>query len=205
MAKSLAVLDDLIACLCRLPGIGRRSAERIAIHLAVNGGGVRDQLSGVLKDAGERICCCSRCGSLTAADDDPCRICTDAARDGEVLCVVENPSDVFLVENAGGYRGRYHVLMGRLSPMNRQGPGDMRLKALRKRLDTEPIREIILALNSDVESEATAGYIHDMLADRPVHISRPAMGIPAGSAMAYSDPLTLSRAMKGRGPFASFE
>ncbi len=201
MAKNLSALDDLAACFGRLPGIGRRSAQRIAIYLAVNGG-LSNDLEAALRKAGENLCCCSRCGSLTTPDADPCAICSDPSRDPDVLCVVESPSDVFLLENAGGYRGRYHVLMGRISPMGRQGPDSMRLDALRKRLDTEPIKEVVLALNSDVESEATAAYVRDMLADRPVRISRPAMGIPAGSGMAYSDPVTLARAIRGREPFA---
>ncbi len=200
MAKNISALDDLVACLGRLPGIGRRSAERIAIHIAVHGG-LRNDLAAALGKAGESLCCCSLCGSLTAPEYDPCRICTDPSRDPDVLCVVESPSDVFLLENAGGYRGRYHVLMGRISPMGRQGPDNMRLDALRKRLDTEPVKEVVLALNSDVESEATAAYLRDMLANRPVRISRPAMGIPAGSGMAYSDPVTLARAIRGREPF----
>jgi recombination protein RecR len=200
MIKSFPALDGLIETLGKLPGVGRRSAGRMAAHLAVNGG-LRSDLESALAETGKNVRCCSRCGSFTTPDADPCALCTDSSRDGETLCVVENPSDVILIERAGGYRGRYHVLFGRISPMNRQGPEDIRLQALKKRLDSEPVKEIIIALDTDVESEATAGYIREMLAGRDIRISRPAIGIPAGSAVAYSDPVTVSRAFKWREPF----
>lgn len=198
MAKSLAALEKLVACLCRLPGVGRRSAERMAIRLVLDRNSLGKDMVTALREAGEKISCCSRCGGLTDAGGDPCRLCEDASRDDSLLCVVESPSDILLIENAGGYRGRYHVLAAKLSPMNRQGASDMRLDSLMKRLDGGLVKEVILALNSDVESEATASFVRDMLGGLGVRISRPAMGLPAGGALAYSDPLTLARAISGR-------
>ncbi|MFC1461057.1 recombination mediator RecR [Verrucomicrobiota bacterium] len=196
--KTLATLEKLISCLRKFPGIGRRSAERIAIKLITERDSLLKELVDTLQGVGKNISCCSRCGGLTPFDEDPCRLCTDASRDSALLCVVEDPSDILLIETAGGYHGRYHALMGKISPMNQEGANDIRMEALMRRLDSEPIKEVILALNSDVESEATASFIHDMLAGRQIRISRPAMGLPAGSGIAYSDAVTLARAIKSR-------
>jgi recombination protein RecR len=195
----MEVLERLIACLAKLPGVGRRSAERMAVRLARNG-----DLAGVLMNAlgevRESVCCCSRCGSLTGADLNPCRLCTSAGRDGTVLCVVEDPGDIAIMEKSGGFNGRYHALMGRLSPMKGQGRDGMRLKSLLARIDDERFGEVILALSTDVEGDATAAMIADMLKDRPVRVSRLAYGLPAGSGIGYSDPVTLARAINGRVP-----
>ncbi|MFA5042774.1 MAG: recombination mediator RecR [Kiritimatiellia bacterium] len=199
--KTFPALDKAIGCFGKLPGIGRRSAERLAMKLVGDRTGLLKDLIAALQGVAEQLVCCSRCGALTARDQDPCRYCADPTRDGAVLCVVEEPSDVLQIENAGGYRGRYHVLMGKLSPMQGMGTDRLRLDSLASRLKSEPIREVILALNSDVESEATAAMIRDLLAGRAVKVTRPAMGIPAGSGIAYSDAVTLARAIGGRQPF----
>jgi recombination protein RecR len=199
--KTFPSLDKAMACFSKLPGIGRRSAERMAMKLVSDRTGMLKDLIAALQGVNEQIRCCSRCGALTPRDQDPCRFCADAARDGAVLCVVEEPSDVLQIENTGGYRGRYHVLMGKLSPMQGMGPGQLRLESLVLRLKSEPIKEVILALNADVESEATANMIRDLLAGCAVKVTRPAMGIPAGSGIAYSDAVTLARAMGSRQPF----
>lgn len=201
MAKTFLTLEKLISCLGKLPGIGRRSAERIAIGLVIKRETLCKEVIAALQDVGEKIVLCSRCGGLTPVDEDPCRLCTDPSRDSAMLCVVEDPSEILLIENAGGYRGRYHALMARISPMNQEGVDDLRMEALIRRLDSEPIQEVILALNYDVESDATASFIRDMLADRGIRISRPAMGLPAGSAIAYSDAVTIARAIRGREQF----
>lgn len=198
MAKSITALERLITTLSKLPGTGRRSAERMALRLIVRRESLLRELIRCLQDLDEKVRCCSQCGAITESDADPCRLCTDASRDPTVMCVVEDPSDVSRIENAGGYRGRYHVLMGKISPMNGDGPLSLRMEQLVRRLDSEPITEIILALNADMESDATAHFIRDMLAGHNVKITRPAMGIPAGSGIAYSDALTLSNAMKSR-------
>jgi len=199
--KTFPSLDKAIACFSKLPGIGRRSAERLAMKLVGDRSGLLKDLIAALQGVAEQIGCCSRCGALTTRDQDPCRFCTDTTRDGTVLCVVEEPSDILQIENAGGYRGRYHVLMGKLSPMQGIGTGQLRLDALVLRLKAEPIQEVILALNADVESEATASMIRELLAGCAVKLTRPAMGIPAGSGIAYSDAVTLARAIGSRQPF----
>jgi len=199
--KTFPSLDKAILCFSKLPGIGRRSAERMAMKLVSDSTGLLKDLITALQGVAEQIGCCSRCGALTSRDQDPCRFCTDATRDGAILCVVEEPADVLQIENAGGYRGRYHVLMGKLSPMQGIGTDQLRLETLTLRLKSEPIKEVILALNADVESEATASMIRDLLAGHAVKLTRPAMGIPAGSGIAYSDAVTLARAIGSRQPF----
>ncbi|MDD5678739.1 MAG: recombination mediator RecR [Kiritimatiellae bacterium] len=199
--RTFPPLDKAIACFSKLPGIGRRSAERMAMKLVSDQTGLLKDLITSLQGVDEKIGCCSRCGALTSRDEGPCRFCTDATRDGSLLCVVEEPSDVLQIENAGGYRGRYHVLRGKLSPMLGIGADQLRLEPLALRLKSEPIKEVILALNADVESDATASMIRDLLAGTAVKLTRPAMGIPAGSGIAYSDAVTLARAIGSRQPF----
>jgi recombination protein RecR len=191
-------LDKLVEALSKLPGIGRRSAERIAFRLVSRQSGLVDELIAALKHAGARVKTCSRCGVVTTTDRDPCRFCTDPARDQTALYVVEDPSDVYAIERAGGIRGRYHVLMGKISPMSGEGPSDLRLESLLERIDQESCTEVILALNTDVESDATASFIRELLKDRDVKVTRLALGLPVGSGIAYSDPVTLGRAISGR-------
>lgn len=199
--RTFPQLDKAISCFSKLPGIGRRSAERMAMKLVSDQTGLLKDLIVSLQGVAEQIVCCSRCGALTARDQDPCRFCSDTTRDGALLCVVEEPADVMQIENAGGYRGRYHVLRGKLSPAQGLGPKQLRLEDLVARLKSEPIRELILALNADVESEATASMIRELVAGSSVKLTRPAMGIPAGSGIGYSDAVTLARAIGSRQPF----
>ncbi len=199
----LAPLDALAACFARLPGVGRRSAERMALHLAGDRDGTLRDLAAALDDAARRVRRCARCGALTRVEEDPCRLCADPGRDRALLCVVEEPADVLRIEQAGGFRGRYHVLGGRLSPMQGAGPEQLRLDALLRRLDAEPVEEVILALNTDVESEATAAFLRERLAGRGLRLTRPALGIPAGSGVAYSDAVTLARALHARQAFGA--
>ena len=138
------------------------------------------------------------CGGLTPSGEEPCKLCTARDRDDSVLCIVEDPSDIATIEKAGCMRGRYHALMGRISPMSGTGPEDLRIRALETRIDDGIVREIILALNTDVESDATAGFIKEMLKDKDVRITRLAFGLPVGSGISYSDPVTLGRAIAGR-------
>ena len=191
-------LGQLTQALSRLPGIGRRTAERLAVHLARNPAGLARELSVALEDARTRLAACRQCGSVTPKEENPCRLCSDARRDDAILCVVEDPSDIALIERSGEYRGRYFALMGKLSPMRGEGLGELRLPALLER--AAAAREVLLALNCDVESEATASYLRHVLAQKlpQVKISRLALGIPAGSAIAFSDPVTLGRAIRGR-------
>ena len=195
----LEPIEKLIAVLGRLPSVGRRSAERIALRL------VRDRSRGLIRDLAaaldevERsVRLCGRCGGLTDAGHDPCRLCADASRDGTVLCVVEQPGDILPIEESGAFHGRYHALMGRISPMRGEGPRQVRVEDLLRRVAEESVAEVILALDTDVESDATCAYLAEALAPLRVRVTRLAIGLPAGSGIAYSDPVTLSRALQGR-------
>ena len=196
--NGLEYLDRITAALAKLPGIGRRSAERMAYRLASDTGGVMRELEQSLSEARENIRLCSLCGGITTVAEMPCRLCTHSSRDATIVCVVQDPSDIVALERSGSYKGRYHALMGIISPMHGEGPGDIRLHALIKRVETEGFKEVIMALGTDVESEATAAYIAELLKGMPVRISRLASGIPVGSGVMYSDAMTLSRAIKGR-------
>jgi len=189
-------MSELVAALARLPGIGPRSAERLALHLLQTDERQVQELARVLVCARERIRTCDRCGGLT--ETQPCRVCANPARDGSLVCVVEKPVDILLFEKAGSYRGLYHVLGGKLSPLQGTEPEDLSIAALEVRLGNEPIREVILALPTDVEGDATSSYLARRLAERPVRVSRLAHGLPAGSALEFADELTLSRALEGR-------
>ena len=192
-------IDSLIRALSKLPGLGRRSAERAALALLRKPDTVMDGLIGALREARAEVCCCSLCGGFTARDRDPCALCSDVSRDGTLLCVVEEPSDIFAIERSGGFRGRYHALLGKLSPARQTGPGELRLKALAGRVTVGgEIREVLLALSTDMEGDATAGYIGEMLKGSGVRVTRLAFGLPADSGVGYSDPLTLKRAISGR-------
>ncbi len=191
-------LQQLTEALVRLPGIGRRTAERLATHLAREPAGTARDLAAALDEARAKLVACKLCGSVTPRAEDPCRFCSDPRRDGALLCVVEDPADIALIERSGEYRGRYFALMGKISPLRGEGLGDLRLPALLER--AAAAQEVLLALNSDVESEATAAYLRHVLAQKlpQVKITRLALGLPAGSAIAYSDPVTLGRAIRGR-------
>lgn len=195
---AVTALQRLIAALSKLPGIGQRSAERMAMHLVVRRRELLGELAAALSEAREQVTACGRCGAPTSTDADPCRLCTRAGRDDTLLCVVEDPADIITIERAGGYQGRYHALMGTLSPARRRGPDDLRIRALIERVRSEGIREVILALNTDVEGDATAAFLGEALRDEPVAITRLAFGLPAGSGIRYADPVTIDRAMKGR-------
>jgi len=191
-----APLADLVGALSKLPGIGPRSAERLALHLLQTDTKQVHELARVLVDARERIRTCERCGGLT--EDQPCRVCGNPGRDAGLVCVVEKPVDILMFEKAGSYQGLYHVLGGKLSPLQGTEPEDLNVAALEARLDVEPIREVILALPTDVEGDATSSYLARRLAGRSMRVSRLAHGLPAGSTLEFADELTLSRALQGR-------
>ena len=163
--------------------------------------GLMRLLANALLEADEGIVCCERCGGITEAHINPCRICTGERAEGHVLCVVESPSDILKIESSGGFKGRYHALMGRLSPIQGVGAADLRVEALLERLQPEGIKEVLIALGTDVESEATAHYLCELLESRGIQLSRMALGLPAGSAIEYSDAATLSEAIQGRRSF----
>ena len=196
--NGLEYLDRIAVALGKLPGIGRRSAERMAYRLASDTDGVMRELGQALKEAQENVRLCVQCGSITSVSEMPCRLCTNPARDGTVVCVVQDPSDIVALERTSSYKGRYHALMGIISPMHGEGPRDIRLHALIERVEKEGFKEVIMALGTDVESEATANYLAELLKGRSLRITRLASGIPVGSGVGYSDAVTLSRALKGR-------
>lgn len=196
--KNLAPIDRLISNLNKLPGIGRRSAERIAFELAARHGNLLHDLAVALQDVAQNIILCSRCGGVTRLEENPCFFCVDPSRNASILCVVETAMDILLIENTGSYSGCYHVLGGKISPMRGNGIDNLKIEALRRRIETEGIKEVILALNSDVESDATASMIRDLLDGMEIRVSRPAMGLPAGSGIAYIDRITLNKAIETR-------
>lgn len=189
-------VQNLISLLGKLPGIGKRSAERIALHLLKAGPDASRQLALALQETQSRIRNCSRCGGYTEAD--PCEICGSARRDPALLCVVEGPNDILTLERTGAFAGIYHALMGRISPLNGIGPDQLRIAALLERVQRDRPREVILALGADVESEATAHFIADQLKPTGASVTRIGLGLPAGSALEGADEVTLSRALEGR-------
>ncbi|MCS7089796.1 MAG: recombination mediator RecR [Verrucomicrobiota bacterium] len=186
----------LIAALMRLPGVGRRSAERMALFLVESEPEIARGLAAAIERARTAVRACERCGSLT--EDSPCVFCTDPRRDDSLLCVVERPKDVLSLERSGSYRGRYHVLGGRLSPLEGVEVEDLRIQELERRLREEPVQEVILALGTDVEGEATSHYLAKRLARPGLRITRIAHGLPAGTGLEYADELTLGHALQGR-------
>lgn len=189
-------LTELMAALGQLPGVGPRTAERLALHLVQADTAFVRALATTLLQTRERIQFCRVCAALTECQ--PCPICEDPRRDDALLCVVEKAVDVLLVEKSGAFRGRYHVLGGRLSPMNGIGPDDLRLDTLEARLGSGRIHEVVLALPTDVEGDATCDYLARRLSTRPIRISRLAHGLPAGASLEFADELTLSQALAGR-------
>ncbi len=187
---------QLIAALSKLPGIGPRSAERIALHLVQTESGTVKQLAAAILDAREKVRFCEVCGSLT--EKPVCAICIDPRRDASLLCVIERPVDILTLERSGTFRGKYHVLGGKISPLNGVEPEDLRISALEKRLTHEPVKEIIIALGTDVEGDATGFYLARRLTRDGLKITRIAHGLPAGTGLEFADELTLSRALEGR-------
>ncbi len=191
-------LKTLMEELSHLPGVGPKSAQRLAFHLLKSPEAMTEKLGDAVKEVRVGVQQCSTCFSLTTSD--PCRICSDSRRDASVLCVLESTLDLIAIEKTGEYRGRYHVLQGKLSPLDGVGPDELKLAELFSRLMEEgPVREVILALNPDLEGDTTALYIQKKLGTfSAVHVSRIARGIPSGGHLEYTDEATLIRAMEGR-------
>jgi recombination protein RecR len=189
-------ITTLIAALHKLPGIGPRSAERLALHLVQSEAGEVRQLAELLVKARECIRSCSVCGSLT--EQEICGICSDTRRNAALVCLVERPTDIISLEKSGTFAGKYHVLGGKISPLNGVEPEDLRIKELETRLKREPIKEIVIALGTDVEGDATSHYLAKRLARSGLKITRIAHGLPAGSGLEFADEVTLTHAMAGR-------
>jgi recombination protein RecR len=189
-------LGRLIEALQRLPGIGPKTAQRLAFHLLKQPAATVRDLAEALLDVKTRVVHCGRCFNIT--DADPCRICADPARDAGLLCVVEEPNDLVAMERTGEYRGRYHVLLGALSPLDGIGPDDLKVRELLARVEADPVREVILATNPNVEGDATALYLAKLLRPLGLSVTRIARGLPVGGDLEYADEVTLSRALEGR-------
>jgi recombination protein RecR len=191
-----APLTDLIDQLRRLPGIGTKGAQRIAFHILKTPREETEQLCDAIRGVKERVTYCSVCNNIT--DADPCIFCSGASRDQRIICVVEEPQNVNVVEKTGGFKGAYHVLMGVLSPLHGVGPDDLKIKGLLDRVAAGRVEEVILATSPTVEGEATALYLARLLKPIGVKVTRIAMGIPVGSDLEYADEITMTRAMEGR-------
>jgi recombination protein RecR len=189
-------ITTLISALGKLPGVGPRSAERMALHLVQTDSAVVKQLAEAILHAREKVRFCTTCGALT--EQSPCSLCTDARRDASLICVVERAVDILSIEKSGAYRGKFHVLGGIISPLDGVEPEDLRITELEQRLKQEPVKEVIIALGTDVEGDATSHYLAKRLAHPGLKISRIAYGLPAGSGLEFADELTLSRALEGR-------
>ena len=197
----LAPIEELVRNLARLPGLGRRSAGRAALALLREPDRLLEPLVLALRSARDGVVCCPRCGAFTETGRTPCAYCTDPLREAAVVCVVEDPADIVTIEASGAYKGRYHVLGGKLSPARHSGPERLRVRELQERIASEGFTEVLLAVSTDMEGDATAGYLTEALrspGSTPVTVTRLAFGLPADSGVAYSDPLTLRRAIVHR-------
>ncbi|MFW6250412.1 MAG: recombination mediator RecR [Alkalispirochaetaceae bacterium] len=189
-------LDELIDSLSRLPGVGKKSATRLAYHLLGTEESFNQKLAEQIGRIKERIVSCSICGNYT--EEDPCEICRDGGRDRRVICVVEQPQDVAVLEQTHEFRGLYHVIGGVISPIDGIGPEDLRIGSLMSRLEPEGIEEVILATNPTVEGDTTALYVSKMLEKRSIKVTRLALGLPVGGDLEYADRLTIARSLRHR-------
>ena len=193
----MPAIDDLITEFAKLPGIGRKTAARLTYFLLKQPREASQRLASTIDHVAERVGPCSACGNLSEAD--PCEICTDTRRDASLLCVVEEASDITAIERSGEFRGRYHVLGGRLSPLDGIGPDDLRLGALEARVGNgTDVREIIVATNPSMEGEATATLVRAMIANPSIRVSRLAQGLPVGGDLEYADAVTVAQALTAR-------
>lgn len=193
----MSAIEELTTELAKLPGIGRKTATRLTYHLLKQPTAAVTRLARTIEAVVERVRACSVCGNLSEAD--PCPICTDGRRDAGVICVVEEVSDIGAIERSGEFRGRYHVLGGRLSPLDGVGPEDLRVAPLQARLrDGTAVREVILATNPSMEGEVTATFLRGVLEGEGVRVTRIALGLPMGGELEYADGVTIARALAAR-------
>lgn len=192
----MGAIDELVGELARLPGIGQKTAQRLTYHLLQQPRDLAERLARALGTVAERVHPCPECGNFT--ESERCAVCEDPRRDDAVLCVVEEPSAVAVVERATAFRGKYVVLGGRLSPLDGVGPERLRLDLIERRVAAGGVREVILATNPSLEGEATATYIHHLLEGRGVRVTRLARGLPVGGDLEYIDGVTLSHALEAR-------
>jgi len=193
---SSQTLERLIQAFSRLPGIGEKSAQRMALYLLQEGREESEALAKAILDLKEKVGTCSMCFNLT--EEDPCALCRDTQRDHRTLCVVEESKDLLAIERTGGYRGLYHVLGGVLSPLDGVGIEDLHIKELLTRVESGRVDEVILATNPTVEGEMTAAQLNDLLKHKGIRVSRIARGIPFGGALEFNDAVTVAKAIEGR-------
>jgi len=196
MAVHAKPIDQLIEALARLPGIGKKTASRLAFYILRSNLSEAQGLAKAILDVKEKIRLCSICFNLT--DEDPCWICLDERRRRDVICVVEGPNDLIAIENTGIFNGKYHVLHGAISPLEGVGPDNLKIKELMERLEREKVTEVILATNPTVEGGTTTLYLTDLIKPSGIKVTRIAYGIPMGGEIEYSDGMTLSKALEGR-------
>lgn len=196
MSSLARPVEELIRCLVKLPGVGEKTATRLALYMLRAPQEEMETLARAIIAVKREIRLCSLCFNFT--DEQPCRICRDPKRDSGVLCVVEEPGDLMALEGSGHYRGRYHVLHGVISPLDGVGPDDLRVAELARRVEREGVREVILATNPSVEGEATAMYLAELLKPLGVRVSRIAYGLPVGADVQYADSVTLGKALENR-------
>ncbi|HOJ99178.1 MAG TPA: recombination mediator RecR [Termitinemataceae bacterium] len=194
----MTTLDNLVQLLAKLPGIGKKTATRLAYHILDGSPSYARELAEQLANLHSRIRRCSRCGNYT--EEDPCPICQDPGRDASLLCVVEKPQDIRIIEEGREFRGHYHVLGGLIAPLEGVGPDQLAIGKLLERLRGGHIQEVILALNPTIEGDTTALYLHKLLKDTGIRVTRLASGLPVGGDLEYADRLTLSRSFRGRLP-----
>lgn len=189
-------VERLVEAFRRLPGVGKRSAERLALHILSSPPELAERFAQAVSEARARIVTCDICGNLS--EQDPCPICADSRRDHATICVVERPIGMIAIEKTSDYRGVYHVLNGVLNPLEGVGPAELRLDRLIRRIDAGGVREVIVATNATAEGEATALYLARMLAAKEVQVTRIAHGVPMGGGLEFADDATLAHAMQGR-------
>lgn len=192
----MSAIDELVGELARLPGIGRKTALRLAFHLIKSPEDEARRLARSIVTVREKVHPCGRCGNLS--EQDPCAICQSTRRDVSLVCVVEESSDIMAIERTGEYRGMYHVLGGRLSPLDGIGPAELNVRPLLERVGEGEVREVVLATNPSVEGEATALYLGRMLSPLGVRVTRIARGLPVGGDLEYADGVTIAEALNGR-------
>ncbi|MEP6783578.1 MAG: recombination mediator RecR [Acidobacteriota bacterium] len=196
MSALPASIQELVEQLKKLPGVGAKSATRLAFHILRTPREDAEKLCQAIRDVKDRVTYCSTCNNIT--DSDPCSLCSDPGRDQKIICVVEEPQNVSVVDRTGGFRGLYHVLMGTISPLQGVGPDDLKIKGLLARIAGGGVDEVILATNPTVEGEATAIYLARLLKPLGVRVTRIATGIPVGSDLDYVDDLSVGKALDGR-------
>ena len=194
--KRPSAVTELIEELKRLPGIGQKTAERLSFFLMRGSAERANKLADAIRNIKEKIVLCSECHGITEIN--PCEICQDPKRDSSLVCVVEEPHDVYVMENIGHFRGRYHVLMGVISPLDGIGPAELTIDALKERVQRNNVNEVILATNPDMEGESTAIYIAKILKPGNIKVTRIARGLPVGGEIEYADEVTLLKSLEGR-------